>query len=502
MVQVERMLEPQAIQSETVKQIVEYYRLIWALDHMQGLARWDLETYMPEEGVRGRAVARAEVAQLIQRLMLNKEFVRLIERAEGEGGLTDVERGIVRVLRRDLRYFQRVPPEVVRGFAKATSEAFAAWRKAKERARFELFAPHLERIVELSKVIADKLGYDEHPYDALLDLREEGLTRRDVEGIFSTLEPAIKGLLSKLKARGWPERHPLEGVPYDRGGLEAAIMEVLEALGYPKGRFRVDTSPHPFSIGIAPPYDVRVTVRHKGVDFREPLLSALHEYGHALYELGIEESLAMTPVGSGASLGVHEGQSRLLENMIGRSREFIGRMSPILRRHLPFLAEYSEEDLLHYFNLVRPSPIRVEADEVTYNLHILLRYRLECMLMAGEVRVSQLPELWSLESERLLGVRPKDDAEGVLQDVHWSHGSIGYFPTYTVGNVVAATIYYKHGRIPELVSAGDFASIREYLRERVHRWGSVYPPKELLMRSFGETYNAQPLVRYLEGKYG
>ncbi|MEM0464547.1 MAG: carboxypeptidase M32 [Pyrobaculum sp.] len=488
------------IRSDTVKQILEHYRVIWALGHAQSVMGWDSETYMPEEGIKGRAAARAEIAQLIQRFMLDEKFVKLVEKAEEEKNLTDVERGIVRVLKRDLKFYQRVPPEIVKEFAKVTSEAFVVWRNAKEKAKFDIFAPHLEKIVELSRIIADKLGYEEHPYDALLDLYEEGLTSRDVEAVFSVLEPGIRKLLNKLEAAGWPKKHPLEEVPYERSKMEAAIVEVLELVGYPKTRFRIDVSPHPFTIGITTPFDVRITVRYRGVDFKEPLFSALHEYGHALYELNIDESLAMTPVGNGVSLGIHESQSRFFENVVGRSREFVAKMSPILRKHLD-LAKYTDEDLFYYFNTVRPSLIRTEADEVTYNLHILLRYRLERLMITGEVKVKELPELWNNEMDRLLGVRPKNDAEGVLQDIHWSHGSIGYFPTYTLGNVVAAMIYYKHGRVRELIAEGNIAAVKEYLREKVHKWGSVYPPKELLVSSFGETYNAEYLVKYLEEKY-
>jgi carboxypeptidase Taq len=489
------------IKSEIIRQTLDHYRVIWALSHAQSLMGWDSETYMPEEGIKGRAVARAEIAQLIQRFMLDEKFVKLIERAEEEKDLTDIERGIIRTLKRDLKFYQRVPPEVVRELAKVTSEAFVAWREAKEKAKFDIFAPYLEKIVELTKVVAEKLGYEEHPYDALLDLYEEGLTSRDVEAIFSVLEPGIKTLLYRLESRGWPKRHPLEEVPYERQKVEATIAEVLELVGYPKGRFRIDVSPHPFTIGITSPFDVRITVRYRGVDFKEPLFSALHEYGHALYELNIDESLAMTPVGSGVSLGIHESQSRFMENVVGRSREFVAKISTILRKHFDFLAKYTDDDLFYYFNVVRPSLIRTEADEVTYNLHILLRYRLERLMITGEVKVSQLPELWNDEMVRLLGVRPKNDAEGVLQDIHWSHGSIGYFPTYTLGNVVAAMIYYKHGRIRELVAEGNFAAVKEYLREKIHRWGSIYPPKELLLRSFGETYNAHYLVKYLDEKF-
>ncbi len=490
-----------AAKSEVIKEILERYKTIWALNHASAVLSWDREVNMPEDGIGGRSLASAEIAKLIQKLMLDESFVKLIDRAEEEKDFTDVEKGIIRMLKRDLKFYRRVPPEVVAEFAKVTSEAFVAWRNAKERADFKTFAPYLERIVELSRVIADKLGYDEHPYDALLDLYEEGLTSRDVDSIFSTLEPGIRRLLEKLEARGWPKSHPLEEEPYDRHSMEAAIREVLALIGYPEKRFRIDVSPHPFTTGLASPFDVRITVRYPPKDFREPLFSAVHEFGHALYELQIDEALAFTPVGTGVSLGVHESQSRFWENMIGRSREFLLHIAPILRRHLPFLAKYSDDDLYYYFNIVRPSLIRTEADEVTYNLHILLRYRLEKLMIAGEVKVADIPALWNEEMERLLGVRPKNDAEGVLQDIHWSHGSIGYFPTYTLGNVIAAQIRHAMGKLDEMIAAGKFNEIKEWLRERIHRWGAVYPPKEIVRRATGETYNPTYLLNYLENKY-
>ncbi len=481
-----------------IEQILERWRVLWALGHAQRVLAWDLETYMPEGGVKARALARAELAQLAQKLMLDEQFVKLVERAEEERDLTDFERGVVRVIKRELKFYQRVPPEVVKEFAKVTSEAFAAWKNAKERAKFELFKPHLDKILQLARTVAEKLGYEEHPYDALLDLHEEGLTSRDVDAVFSVLEPGIRRLLDKLT--DWPRSHPLEEVPYERASAEAAVREVLELLGYPRDRFRIDVSPHPFTIGIAQPYDVRITVRYRGVDFREPLFSALHEYGHALYELNIDEALAFTPVGDGVSLGIHESQSRFVENVVGRSREFVEKIFPMLRRHFTFLDRYTVDDLYQYFNLVRPSLIRTEADEVTYNLHILLRYRLEKLMLAGEVETSQLPELWSQEMERLLGLKPKNDAEGVLQDIHWAHGSIGYFPTYTLGNVIAAMLYFKLN-VREAVARGEFGKIREFLREKIHKWGAVYPPKELLVRNFGEVYDGSYLIRYLEEKF-
>lgn len=488
-----------------IKEILNKYRVIWAISHAQSLMGWDAETYMPREGVRERAIAQSELSVLSQQLILRPEFVKLVDKASQIEDLNDYERGIVRVLRRHIRIAKALPPWLVAEYSKVTQEAVVVWREAKQQNDFMKFKPYLEKIVELERKAADYLGWEEHPYDALLDLYEEGLRTRDVDRILGYLEREIKRILNKVMSEGvYPKEHPLEKVKYRREDMEKVNLKVLELFGFPIGnRARIDVSAHPFtqSMGI---FDVRITTRYEGFDFKRTLLSVVHEFGHALYELQIDERLMATPIGQGVSLGVHEGQSRFWENIIGRSREFVEILYPILREHLDFLDKYTSEDLYYYFNTVRPSLIRTEADEVTYNLHILLRAKIEKQLISGEIRVDDVPEIWDNTMEELLGIRPKNYAEGVLQDIHWSMGSIGYFPTYTLGNLVAAQMKYhmmKEINIHEKILNKEFEEIKKWQKEKIHKWGSTYAPKELLRKAFGEEYEPKYFIKHLEEKY-
>ncbi len=492
-------------ENKIVKEIIEKYRVIWAINHASSLMGWDSEVYMPKEGVRERAVARAQLSVLSQQLLLRPEFIELVDKASQQEDLNEYERGVVRVLQRSIRIFKSLPPWIVAEYSKVTQEATMAWREAKEKNDYNIFKPYLGKIVELARKAADYLGWEEHPYDALLDLFEEGLRTRDVDQLFTPLEKDIKRILDKVLSSGkYPSKHPLEETRYEKEKLEKVNHEILRLLGYPLGsRGRLDVSPHPFTIGMGI-YDVRITTRYEGYDFKRSLLAVVHEFGHALYELQIDERLSTTPLASGASMGIHEGQSRFWENMIGRSREFIETIYPILEKHLDFIKQYSVDDLYYYFNTVRPSLIRTEADEVTYNLHIILRYKLEKLMINGEVKIDELPELWNQYVDELLGVKPKNYSEGILQDIHWSGGSIGYFPTYTLGNLVAAQMKYHILREIDLyqtISEKDFDKIKEWQREKIHRWGSTYAPKELLKKAFNEEYEAKYLIKHLEEKY-
>jgi carboxypeptidase Taq len=279
---------------------------------------------------------------------------------------------------------------------------------------------------------------------------------------------------------------------------------VLELLHYPRNRARIDVSPHPFTVGFGL-NDVRITTRYEGYDFKRSLFSTIHEFGHATYELQIDNELDMTPIGTGVSLGIHEGQSRFWENVVGRSPAFAGLIKPLLDSELKITINYGQEELYRYFASVRPSLIRTEADEVTYNLHIALRFNLELKLINGELSVEELPQAWAEESESLLGVKPRNYADGVLQDVHWSHGSFGYFPTYTLGNVVASMVARKMagdiGNVQDLISENGITEIKNYLKSNLHSFGATYAPKDLLQRVFGYSYNPSDLVYYLENKY-
>ncbi|BDR92127.1 carboxypeptidase M32 [Vulcanisaeta souniana] len=483
-----------------IDELLREYRSVWAIDHARSLLEWDLEVNMPVEGTAARGEALAQLTLIRREYLLRLRD--LVSKYRDFKDLSDLEKGVIRVLDRELKYYTLIPPEVLEELDRTATKAAVIWREARRESNFSKFKPYLSKILELERTIADKLGYEGHPYNALLDLYEEGFTVNDADHVFNTLLPNLKALLDKIMSEGkYPSRHPLEDVPYDVNVMKSINEELLRVLEMPVGsRFRMDVSAHPFTTGISI-NDVRITTRYEGRDFRSTMFSVIHESGHAMYELMIDPSLDMTPVGRGVSMGVHESQSRFWENIIGRSREFVHLIYPLLKERLPFLRDYSEEDIYRYFNIVRPSLIRVDADEVTYNFHIALRYEVEKGLIAGKLDVSDLPSLWNDFMDKYLGVRPRNDAEGVLQDIHWSQGSFGYFPTYTLGNVVAGMIYAKLPGLRDKVAGRRFNEIREFLRDKICKYGAIYPPKELLMRSFNDTYNPTYLLNYLREKY-
>ena len=475
---------------------------MWAINHSLAVLGWDTETHMPEAGARPRGIASGQLAVMVQRATI--ELDGLVGKAEKAKDLDDMEKGVVRVLRRNLDYFLKVPPKLVDEIQRVTTEATVVWRTARKKSDFKLFRPHLDKIIQLERKVADKLGYEKHPYNALLNLFEEGFTVRDADAVYSRLIPESKKILAKVASAGvYPQKHPLESKKYETAAMERVNEGVVEMLKMPKEKFRMDVSTHPFTTGIARD-DVRITTRYEGVNFKATLFATIHESGHAIYHLGIDKKLAYAPTGDGASYGIHESQSRFWENVVGRSREFVGLVDPLLRKNLPFLSGYDDEQLYYYFNTVRKSFIRVEADELTYNFHTALRYEVEKKAIAGEAKVAELPELWNDTFEEYLGMRPKNDAEGVLQDVHWSGGSFGYFATYTLGNVVLGMIWHKM-RDGELVRGavgrGDLMELRGWLGREIHQYGATYAPKDLQMRVFGEAYNPERLLKYLNTKF-
>ena len=485
-----------------ISEIVEGYKPIWALDHVSALLEWDMETYMPEGSAKGRGFAQAQAALMKQKT--TTDLTALVTKAEKLSGLDDYDRGVVRVMKRDIDYFMKIPPKLLEDIQRTTTEATVVWREARKKSDFEMFSGYLEKIVDLKRQEADKLGYSGHPYNALLDKFEEELTTNDVDRIFSPLVPNLKKILGKVQSEGkFPSKHPLESVSYQTEAMRRVNEEILKILGMPDKTFRMDVSTHPFTTAM-PIDDVRITTRYEGKDFKESIFSTIHESGHAIYELQVNPSLDYTPLARATSLGVHESQSRFWENFIGRSKEFTEVLYPTLKSNLPFISGHNPLDVYSYFCTVKPSLIRVEADELTYNFHIVLRYEIEKQLIAGKLQVSEVPSVWNDAMEKYVGIRPKNDAEGVLQDVHWSGGGFGYFPTYSLGNVIAGMFFHRIKKdmdIKEVVRTGGLSKIKMWLKEKIHQYGAIYSPKELQKRLFGEEYNPEWLVRYLEEKY-
>ena len=489
-------------QNPAIVDIAEKYKPLWALESVGALLSWDMETYMPLGSSKPRGFTIAQTQLLRQERML--QLADLVSKAEKSTHLNDSENGFLRILKRDLTYYQKVPPKLLEDILRTATEGTVVWREARKRSDFSMFEPYLEKMVALKKQEAEKLGYQGHPYNALMDRFEEGLTTDDVDRIFSPMRSELREVLTKvLEAGKFPTTHPLEEIAYEEPAMKHVNEEVLKLLQMPQGNFRMDVSTHPFTTSMSID-DVRITTRYEGKNFKASLYSTVHESGHAIYDLQIDPSLEYTPLSRGTSLGIHESQSRFWENFIGRSREFIKRIYPTLKANLPFVAHHSEEDVYRYVNSVKPSLIRVEADEVTYNFHIMLRYELEKKLIGGEMEVAEAPTVWKDLMEKYVGVRPRSDSEGILQDVHWSGGNFGYFATYSLGNVIAGMFYNRIQKDLDLkatVADGELSKVKDWLKEKLHKYGATYSPKELQKRAFGETYNPQWLIKYLQEKY-
>ncbi len=408
--------------------------------------------------------------------------------------------------RRDFDRAARIPPDLVEALSRTTALAQDEWARARAQNRYALFAPWLERILDLQREVADALGYPERRYDALLDRYEPGLTAAELDRLFAGLEAELVPLARAVLERADPrDDAPLHG-DFDEERQRRFIEGVLRDCGFDFDRGRQDRSVHPFCTSFSRD-DVRITTRYDRRFLPKALFGSLHEMGHALYEQGIAPELDGTLLAGGASLGVHESQSRLWENLVGRSREFWSRYYPELRAAFPeALGGVDVERFYRAINRVSPTFIRVEADEVTYNLHILVRYELEEELLEGRLSVADAPEAWNARVAAYLGRTPPDDASGILQDIHWSIGLVGYFPTYTLGNILAAQLWEKAleeaPSIPADIEAGRFGTLLDWLRERVHRHGRKFLPAELIQRATGRPLDAGPYIRYLKAKFG
>jgi carboxypeptidase Taq len=493
-------------ENHIVNLILDAYKPMWSLNHAISLMGWDFETYMPTSGTEERGMADSQLHILHKNLLLNKDFVGLVESAKKLDGLSDLEKGIVRVLNREITKQIKIPNELTQAESLERIRGNMVWREARQKSDFMMYAPHLKKMIEIKKQIAEKIGYEKHPYDALLDSFEEDLTVDDLDKVFGELTPRIQKILKKLVDLDSPfcKESKLAKSKYDIQSVDKLNHDILTLLQYDRKRFRMDVSTHPFTetMGLN---DVRITTRYEGTDFKKSISSTIHEAGHALYDLQCDQSLSVTPLEGGSSLALHESQSRFWENIVGRSLSFVQLIAPMIRKQVNFANQVSDHELYLYFNNVKADYIRVDADEVTYNLHIALRYEIEKKIFGDELSVSEIPEFWNDRMEQLLGVRPTNDSQGVLQDTHWSSGLFGYFPTYTLGNLVSAIIASKMRNDLEDyekdIKRGNFQLIREWLRLKIHQHGSSYAPKVLLKNTLNEGYNPDYFVTYLETKY-
>jgi carboxypeptidase Taq len=477
------------------------------LHSIGGLLFWDQQTVMPLAGGEHRAEAAATLARVIHARETAPELGALLAVLEPWAAGQDPDSDDVRLIwwtRRDYEKAVRVPEDLAAEMTRAKALGQQAWIEARAANSFAPFRDALAQQIELRHRYVECFEGFAHPYDALLDDFEPGLTVAELEPLFAELRDALVPLVA---AAGDPEQERNDGAFYGEFDAETqriAVLDVLEAIGFDPDGWRLDPALHPFASGIAPD-DVRLTTRYDEHDFSVALYSALHEFGHGLYEAQVGRHLLRTTLDDPVSLGVHESQSRLWENIVGRSREFSAWLLPRVNATLPgALSGLDAPGLYRAVNTVQPSLIRTEADETTYNLHVILRFELELGLIEGSLAVDDVPAAWDEGTERLLGLQVPSPVEGVLQDVHWSTGLIGYFPTYTVGNLVAAQLWDRlREDLPDIdmrIERGDFAPLREWLGEHVHTHGRKFPPRELLARITGSDLRVDPFLRYLRTK--
>ncbi|MDX2139248.1 MAG: carboxypeptidase M32 [Chloroflexota bacterium] len=493
---------------EKYEALVEHTREINNINAAAGLLGWDQQVNMPPGGAMARARQMATLARIGHELLVSDETARLIEDAEREvAGMPydSDEASLVRVFKQDYAENTRLPSSYVAEFTRVTSEAHEVWAHARANNDFAAFRPSLERIIDLVIQGSEYLGYKDHPYDAALERYERGLTTAQVKEVFDGHKPRLVALIAAIREHSDRVSDAVLHQPFDIDGQRAFAMDVVKAFGFDLARGHQAIAVHPFCSGTSRG-DVRITTRFNPEWLNPALFGMMHEAGHAMYEQGYAEHLDGTALAGGTSLGVHESQSRMWENMIGRSRGFWTWAFPKLQAQFP--AQLGNVDLDTFYraiNKVAPSYIRVEADEATYNLHIILRFEIETGLITGQIKVADLPEEWNQRFEDMLGIAPTSDRVGVLQDIHWSSGLFGYFPTYALGNLLAAQYYEKavaaHPNIPDDIPQGKFDTLLTWLRENIHVHGRKFTADELTRKVTGEGINSAPYIAYLERKY-
>lgn len=481
------------------------------LQGVMSLLDWDQETYMPPGSSEIRGEQLKVMAGIIHKEKTSRKWAnalgRLVDVKSGKikgKGLTSEQTAAVREWRSDFHQDTALPQKFVEEFSKTTSQAIIAWRAAKQNNRFKEFLPHLERIVSLNQKKAEFFGYTDHPYDALLNQYEPGVKTKEINALFTALRKELIPLIKKAAKRKVDDSFLFGNWSEDKQIAFGNCL--LEGIGYSRETGRLDLSAHPFS-SACHPTDSRITTRIDPKNFASNIFAVLHEAGHGFYEMGLPVEHYGTPLGDARSLGVHESQSRWWETRIGMSRPFWQHFLPLLKK--TFKGKLEKVSLDHFMkaiNKVESSLIRIEADELTYPLHIILRFELEKGLIEGKIKVKELPEMWKEMMQEYLGVTPKTDAEGCLQDIHWSMGAFGYFPTYTLGNLYAGHLFDRfeddYPNWEREVAAGHFDFIKEWLSEKIYIHGKRYPTQELLKLATGKPFSAAGYLRYLKAKYG
>lgn len=466
-----------------------------------GLLQWDQQVMMPEGGTPARSKQQSALSTLHHDLLTDDALAESLEELTN-ASLEPEQQAVVREVRREHERARKVPRDLVEQISEATSEALPVWEQAREEDDFEAYAPVLEELVELRREYAEAIDPDRDPYEVLFEEFEPYLGLDTAERILGRLREELVPLIDDIADSNVTQPRPFDST-YGVDDQEELVRVALDDLGFDWDRGRLDTSTHPFTSGTQ--FDARITTRFDEEKPLDSLSSTIHEFGHATYALGLPDDEYGTPLGEARDLTVHESQSRLWENHVGRSRAFWDYFTPTVTGHLG--VEVSTDEAYGAANRVYDDNlIRVEADELTYHMHILVRFEIERDLIAGDLDVSEVPEVWNDKMDEYLGVRPETDAEGCLQDIHWTNGTFGYFPTYTLGSVLAAQLYDAAdddlGNIAADVRDGEFGDLHEWLTGNVHRHGKRYTTDDLIEAATGESFTADHFIEYVTEKYG
>lgn len=473
------------------------------INYANAVLQWDQETYLPLKGAAFRGQQMATLGEIAHQLFADDKLGTLLKELTSAEGLSESEQKNVLLTREDYEKNKKYSPRLVRALAEATSRCYHAWINARKQNDFSIFEKDLDTLVQLKKEEAQVLGFEQHPYNALLNEFEKGATVAWLDDLFTALLPPLKALLASIVEKPQPDSSFLHQ-HFDKDAQWRFGLEILKQMGFDFEAGRQDISEHPFTTNFNS-RDVRVTTRINETDFTSMTWSCLHEGGHALYEQGLPADQYGLPLGAFCSLGIHESQSRLWENGIGRSAAFIEHNLPLIQQFFPQLKTVSAQQMFAAVNKVQPSLIRTEADELTYHFHVIVRYELEKKLIGGELNARDIPAFWNESYKQLLGIDVPDDNNGCLQDIHWCHGSFGYFPTYSLGSLYAAQLYaameQQHPGLNAEIARGEYTTVHQWLQQHVYQYGRCYTSGELCNKITGETLQMNHFIKYITGKY-
>ena len=479
------------------------YERITNVGNAAGILSWDQEVMMPEGGTPARSGQLSALSAVSHDLLTDEGMGEALDALESND-LDDREAAVVREVRRQYERSTRVPTELVEEISRTTSEALPVWKEARAEDDFSTFAPVVEELVDLKREYAEHIDPDRPAYEVLFEDYEPYLGLDTTERVLERLREELVPLIDEIRESDVDLATPFSGT-FDTDTQEELSRDALDTLGYDWDRGRLDVAPHPFSMGTT--FDARVTTRYDEADMLGALTSTVHEFGHATYTLGLPDEEYGTPLGENRNLSVHESQSRLWENHVARSQPFWELFLPQVKERFSSLDDVTPRDAYEAANTVHEDNlIRVEADELTYHMHIVIRFEIERELIEGDLDVAEIPRVWNDKMEEYLGVRPETDANGCLQDIHWSHGTFGYFPTYSLGSVLAAQLYASADEaIDDLdgsIESGDFDPLHDWLTEHVHRHGKRYTTPDLVEEATGKPFAADDFLDYVTAKYG